>query len=258
MTATLDHARRRLRVTEAEVAALCTVSSSQVAAPDGRAAWERLERSQVVVGEQLPGWVAEIGSVLAAPGLHVVVERHGTEAVVIDQLWATPDHAVIAEAADAGHVELSPLQTALIPYELARLVGLALRPEPPSLHPVTVPAAALTAAEEAVGSGDLDGARQALTDVGVADGDADTVADLLAGRRLSWRITSVWRSSPDDVVASMLVVVDGGAAGLWLSDAADIGDLRTTVTLSPTRPNEVWKRLLGLLPASTATGEPHG
>jgi hypothetical protein len=74
----------------------------------------------------------------------------------------------------------------------------------------------------------------------------------MAGRRLSWRVTSMWASSPTYVVSSTLLVVDGGEGGLWISEV-DGEDETPSVTLQPSRPSEVWEELLRLLPRSQAS-----
>jgi hypothetical protein len=250
VTAAIDHQRQRLHVTADELAALSLLAGPNPAAVEADAARQLLAPLISGAERRLPGWVAELGGVVAAPALHLVVERFAAEAPDVHQIWATPARAAVGAIADDDRIALQPLETVMIPYELARIVGLGPRPRPATRDPIVVAARTLEAAEAA--AADSERCRRLLTDDGTNHDEADVVAALMAGRRLSWRVTSMWASSPTDVASSTLVVIDGGDAGLWISDV-DGEDETASVTLHPSRPSQVWQQLLALLPRSQAS-----
>jgi hypothetical protein len=250
VTAAIDHQRQRLHVTAAELAALSLLAGPNPAAVEADAAWQLLAHLISGAERRLPGWVAELGGVIAAPALHLVVERFAAEAPDVHQIWATPARAAVGAIADDDRIVVHPLETVMIPYELARIVGLGPRPRPATTDPIVVAASVLEAAEGA--AADLKRCRRLLTDAGAEQDEAAIVAALMAGRRLSWRVTSMWASSPTYVVSSTLLVVDGGEGGLWISEV-DGEDETPSVTLQPSRPSEVWEELLRLLPRSQAS-----
>jgi hypothetical protein len=92
---------------------------------------------------------------------------------------------------------------------------------------------------------------------GLTDEQADVVIDLCRERRLTWRVTSIWATSPDEVTIPTTSVIDGGDAGLWFVEVERPDDPETTLTLLPTKPSGVWRRLLLLLPSSDPTKGAH-
>lgn len=248
---TIDHALQRLRLSSEALDALCLLVDPDTSPAGIEAAWQTLTAAGVATERRLPGWIAELAEVVAAPGLRIVVEVSAGDAVVVHQLWATPRRAVVSTPIDDQIIELRGLETAMLPFELARIVGLGPRPVPTDPASITLAATALAAAIEALETHGREHARQILVEHGSSAHHADLVADICTCRHTTWRVTSVWKPTPDSQTTRALTVVDAGDAGLWLSEPDDPRDTGTSVTLTATRPSRAWRQLLDLLPTMT-------
>jgi hypothetical protein len=138
-----------------------------------------------------------------------------------------------------GTIELTPVEPSLLPWAIARWVGLGPR-EHGERRPITVRAEAFGIAGDAVERGDEEAARAAL------DGLDERVLAVLRERRLSWRATSAWSDARGEHVSSV-AVLDAATEGLWLThhDGDD-------VHLEPVPPSRVWEAIDGLMPSPEA------
>lgn len=256
--AAVDTPRRRVRLSAAElgVASLLVVepTNAELDEPEGRECLAALEAARVVRNRQLAGWVAELVAVVVAPQLRVAIETFVAERVLTHSLWATPRHGVLGSPAPDGGVELSPVEPVMIPWAIARAVGLGARPTPARTTDFVLPARVLDEAYTLLDAGDRTAAAALLTaDGGLDGGETDTLLDLLSRRRMSWRASSRWAITEDDEQFRSVDVLDGGGAGLWFSSVADHEAADPLVTLQPTRPGQVWRRIVGLMPVKTET-----
>jgi len=251
----LDTARRRVRLSPGElgVASLLVVdpTHAELDEPEARECLAALEEARVASERQLSGWVAELVAVVVAPQLRIAVETFVAERVVTHSIWATPRHGVLGSPGPDGALELSPVEPVLIPWALARAVGLGARPTPARTTNFVLPARVLDQAYTLLDSGDRTAAAELVTGDGqLASDDAETLLDLLSRRRMSWRASSRWALSETDEQFRSLDVLDGGGSGLWFSSVDDHEAADPLLTLQPTRPGQVWRRLVGLMPTN--------
>jgi hypothetical protein len=250
VTTAIDHARRRLSLSESQLEALRLIAIARNETTDAAAsAWMSLDEAGIAHDGRLPGWVVEVGAVLAEPGIHLVVELLATGEPEIHQVWVRPERSVVGHT-DADHTVLRCYETALVPMELLRLVELGPRPTGAADQPIAIDATVLDHATTAAQNGGHEPAEQILSRAGHDPSTARTLAKLLTERRLSWRVTAVWRTTEDTLTHDQLLAIDSGEQGIWLVDIDPEGPV---VRLHPTPPSQVWRRLLSLLPSPDAS-----
>ncbi len=248
MVASLDVRRAALRVSDEElgvaVMLLAAPEHPSLAEPGSQAAMAGLERAGIVADGGVRGYPARLLAIVAAPKLRVTVETFVAGEPVIEQAWATEREGVLGAVVDGGEIELTPVEPSLLPWAIARSVGLGPR-EQRHEAPIAVPAAALGRAAEAVAAHDAGAAAAALEGCGA--GVSDTLLTVLRERRSSWTATSAWTGEDGEQHVSSVAVLDGGAEGLWLSrhegEAPD-----AIVHLEPVAPSVVWERIVALMP----------
>jgi EspG family len=246
MTARLDIPRAALRLNDDELGAavmlLVAPDHPSLREPGSQAALESLTAAGIVVGGRIEGFPARLLAVVAAPKLRVTVESFVGAATVLEQAWATEREGVWGLAAPDGTIELSPVEPGLIPWAIARAVGLGPRAQPDG-PPLRVPAVLLGAAAEQLADG---GAAAALEELD--PDERERLLALLRERRLSWRASSVWSDRPDSQRISSVAVLDAGVEGLWLTrHEGEPPD--TVVHLEPAAPSAVWDRVVALMPS---------
>lgn len=254
--AVLDTPRRRVRLSTAElgVASLLVVepTHAELDQPEALECLTALEKARVVRDRQLAGWVAELVAVVVAPQLRIAIETFAAERVVTHSVWATPEHGVLGSPGIDGSVELSPVEPMLIPWAIARAVGLGARPAPARATPFLLPARVLDQSYALLDAGDRTAAATLLaTDAGLDGGETDMLLELLRRRRMSWRASSRWAVREGEEQFRSVDVLDGGGSGLWFSSVDDHEAADPMVTLQPTRPGEVWRRIVRLMPGRT-------
>jgi hypothetical protein len=154
----------------------------------------------------------------------------------VEQAWATEREGVWGVVAADGMIELTPIEPGLIPWAVARAVGLGPRDKPDS--------PALQAPAQVLGAAAEGGAAEALSEL--EPEVRERLLAILRERRLSWRATSVWSDSEEQHVTSV-AVLDAGVEGLWLTrHEGEPPD--TIVHLEPVAPSEVWERVVSLMP----------
>jgi hypothetical protein len=222
----LDIARCRLRLTEQEIAEVRTV---RVARP-------------------LPAWAGEALDTVADPGLRIVVRVFTAARPLHHSIWATPRVAVVGEPTDDGRIELSSTEPVLIPFTIARIVGLRRRPVPPGRSMIRMPASVYTSIQDRVGSSaGLDGRNPQ----GIASPEA-TLEAILRQRLMSWRATSAWRDETGQRVTVNVNVTDAGEAGFWRARVEEPESPDPMLLVEPSAARDVWAGLTGLLPRRSA------
>jgi hypothetical protein len=252
VVATLDASRTALLLSDEELGAavmlLAAPDHPSLAEPSSRAAVESLECAGVVADGRVQGYPARLLAVVAAPKLRITIEKFAAGEPVVEQAWATEREGVLGVVTADGRVELTPVEPSLLPWAIARAVGLGPR-ERPHEDELVVEAEALGLAAEALAAGDEDAAAAALAsfDPGVRE----VLPAVLRERRLSWTATSSWAAADGEPRLSSVAVLDAGAEGLWLTrHEGEPPD--TTVHLQPVPPSVVWERIVALMPSPEA------
>ncbi|MBF9128970.1 hypothetical protein I0C86_08230 [Plantactinospora sp. S1510] len=245
-----DPVRRRLRLTDIEVAAVTTVGArdDDPAGGSRRLLAEALTTAGVLHGGVLAGWVDRLLTVVSRPSLRVAVEVV-TSGRVVYPIWATPRAAVVGEPAGDGAVDLSMVDPMMIPFVLAQTVDLRRGPPPPDRPPIRVGGDLLAIVERRLVSGEEPAVlRRLLSADGLSDGDAAVMVDVVQRRRASWRASSVWADESGRHGTEGPHVLDAGDAGLWIVTIERSGPADATQVFTPTAATAVWAELLALLP----------
>ena len=257
--ARLDTARRRVHLSNSELAIATLLAMNadhaELADPEAPSHVAALEEAGALIDGRLVNWVDELVTVVAAPQLRILIETFVADEVVGHHAWATPSHGVLGTPEIEGGRWLSPIEPLLLPWAIARAVGLGRRPPSPVEGPLMLPASLLSNAHDWLASGNRERAEEVLRAVaGLTDTDRRAILDLCWWRRISWRATSLWASGEHEREVRTLTVVDGGDAGLWLSSLDDERASDPVVTLDPVRPSQVWQEILRLLPPAVPAG----
>jgi hypothetical protein len=241
--ASLDIPRTALCLSDAELgAAVMLLTGAQhplMDAPTTQEAVASLEAAGILEDGRPTGYPARLLAIVTAPKLRIAVESYFAGGPRLDQAWATEREGVLGSVTADGTIELTPVEPSLLPWAIARWVGLGPR-EHGERRPITVGAEAFGIAGDAVERGDEEAARAAL------DGLDERVLAVLRERRLSWRATSAWSDARGEHVSSV-AVLDAATEGLWLThhDGDD-------VHLEPVPPSRVWEAIDGLMPSPEA------
>jgi len=229
--ASADVMRGRLRLDVSELDIVARVGTDDGQA--GRMLGQALRPTGAMPDGRLAPWADQLLTVVARPAMRLVVELFAIERTE-SSIWATPALAVLGEPRPEGIIELSGVEPIMLPHLVAWLVGLRNRPRPTEPAAITTSITELAKLEQAARSG-------AAPDT--------ALARLIAVRRFSWRITSVW-VSPSGPHRGELHVVDGDTAGLWRIHVADRKAADPVLTFEPTSASAIWKAIVGLLPTS--------
>lgn len=251
--AVADPARCRLRMTDAELTAVATLGQSgPAAAEDSRQLLaDALTTAGVLTGGTVPGWVDELLRAVAQPALRVAVETVTVGPPLVRQLWANPRDATLGEPVDGGMTELSWLDPVTVLSVIATLLRFRRRPPPTEATVIRLLASQFAAFEK----------RSTARNTATADpppggvlttSDAEVLGRIMARRRVTWRVSTVWADATDSRRSGDLCVIDGGDAGLWEVSIPDRGSEDPVVQLEAVAPSTVWRRLVALLPALTA------
>lgn len=251
--ATLDPSRTALELSEDELSVgarlLAAPGHASLSQPSAVAAIRGLEQAGALENGQPSGYPADLLALVAAPKLRVIVEKFVVERTVIDYAWATERQAVWGEGKGEDAVELTPVEPGLIPWAIARSVGLGPRPRPRLDRPLTLRASALDEAFNRLFAEGSDAAEEALARTQLTADERQAFLELLLGRRLSWRASSC-PAEPGSLEEELawVAVIDGGEGGLWLSEHGG-SEHDPTVTLEPISPGAAWERIVELMPA---------
>ncbi|MGH3342028.1 MAG: hypothetical protein ACRDPK_03925 [Carbonactinosporaceae bacterium] len=251
--ATIDRARGKAWLSDDELRLLPLLASDpdhdQLNSPDGERLRDVLREQGALVGTRLRYPLRGFAELIAAPKLRVVIETFIAESEVTHSVWANEGDAVLGISDAPGVVELSRVEPVLIPWAITYVVGLGPRPKPELGAPVTLPSSALDAAfEAAVGGGRERAAAVLAEQTDLVAPAQHVVADLLVDRRISWRASSIWTDGSGETQTRTVTVVDGGRRGLWLSETDTLRVQDPPVRLEPTRPSNVWRRIVALVP----------
>lgn len=187
--------------------------------------------------------------IIAAPALQIAIETHQAEAALAALLVATTKDGALVERLEPDRWLLRSVEPRLVPLRMADVVGIGARPTPPASRPLDIPGPALRAAWDAAGRGDQAATERALEPAPGLDATERTaVADLLAHRRLSWRVSVTYNTDDGSARRRGLAAVDGGPAGMWETAPLDPADPAAGVRLTPRGSSELWRRLLALVP----------
>lgn len=250
--AVFDLEQQGLRLDDAELLALL----ARAAAPEPMArpselvaADAALTAAGVLVEGAMVPTAARIVAILGAPAMEMHLECYIVADTYALDVSITRDGAVLSRTTPEGLTELRCVELAETPLAILRAVGLGRRNDPPCDHPITVPAAVLT---DLGGRGDADGTAgvEALAAAGLDRADGEIVVLLLMQRRLSFRLTALWRDGDgaDELVSREMTVIDGGRMGLWFSEA---DPATSSARLTPTNVRGVVAGVTALTPVQT-------
>jgi EspG family len=258
--ARLDRTRTAVELTEEELAVIGLLLTS----PDDRALKSRkskalqseLEQAGIVVDGQLEGYAARLMAVIGEPDLRLVIERFTTDEPRPGPFAAVRDDAgVWAETTRDGATDFTPIEPSLIPWAVARAVGLGPRDEANFDGRLELTGRSLQLALDRLTKGDVEKADDELLRTTSLDAsEREVLCKLLVDRRLSWRAFSVWHNAAGEPEVVAVAVVDGGESGFWLSSHEPPGADDAVVVLEPTSAGEVWERIVALVPLPVPTG----
>ena len=249
--ATLDVARTAVRLADDElgtaVMLVAAPDHDSLSDPGARAALDRLRAGGILTDGGLVGYVARLVAVVAAPKLRITVERFVGRETIVEQAWATEREGVLGAVCADGQIELSAVEPSLLPWAIARAVGLGPRERAAVARSLTIEADAFggAAVRAATAPQDADALLRDGTRLDAAERAAVLAA--LVGRRSSWRATSVWTDARGERRLSSVAVLDGGEGGLWLTGHEGEG-ADAVVCLEPVAPSVVWRRIEDLMP----------
>lgn len=213
MTATMNPGAESIRIDRSYVPVLLQLKTMGAIGTDeaSASALSRLEAADLLRAGRLHPMADAVFELVAAPALVVSVERMRLGAVATSTIWATPSGATIGTRVDGEVYELKLANVALLPFHVFELIHLRpLRQAAPV--DVTLPSAAMLAAEALLQDNDDAGAMQELTTAGVGEADSAVALAILGSRVASWRIHSVW-STKDGTETRQCHGMDCGPRG---------------------------------------------
>ena len=175
-----------------------------------------LEQAGIVRDGRLHPAAHHILAPVATPSAVISVETAAETLPEISTIWRKGSRATLGASRDHTVFELHPVESGLLPFYLAALTRLGVRPDP-GLVPISISSDALeTALREC--SGDVEAAEAALQNGGVPATSARIVARLHAAPAGSWQISTLWTENDGTVRDHSLEVIDGGGLGYWEID----------------------------------------
>jgi hypothetical protein len=248
--ARLDPSRTAVELTDDELAAVGTIVTGS-GKPDKQALAE-LERAGVVADGRIPeGYVARMMAVIGDPQLRLMVQRFAAGPPESGPFAAVRDEfGVWSERTRDGTTEFTPVEPSLIPWAVAKAVGIGPRPDPAFEGTLELRASALQLALDRLAENDVESAARELELATELDETGRKVLiAMLLQRRLSWRAFSVL----GETLHASVAAIDGGEGGLWFSEHVDPESPDPLVRLEPTTPADVWERIVGLVPVPVTT-----
>jgi hypothetical protein len=179
------------------------------------------------------------------PGLGAVADpacrlrlwlRDGLGPRKVGEGWVAADAATLLLELPDGLCEFVAVHPTFLPVALVNLVGLGPRPRLPAPGPARLAPPVLDELLDRDATGREPAARLLAAAAGIDD--PSWVRALVTGGRRMWGADARWAAG-----SRGLQVLDT-AVGIWLIDSGS-----AEMALRPSTPTEVWKRLVGLLPA---------
>lgn len=232
---------------------------------------ERTLRARRVVQDGIDGRPVVVDAVRAmlevvgSPGLLGVCALEEDGVVETRFFCASPELGVEHAAIATSVHRFTPFLTRDF---LARLLRFAdLRPaRVPDVDPFEVPLSVLERVGESVSRGEVDAGRVLLMDAGVPEAAAAVFAAAFANKKSTVTVTVLTRPDPEKVVGGMLVWLDAGLDGNWVTEGvddagtvvgagagagggqSDIGSPDPVVLLRPESAEQMAAELLSFLP----------
>jgi hypothetical protein len=177
----------------------------------------------LIRAERLDPLLVTLISVMTNPALVVTVEVAAAPNPRLATIWGTPHRAVLGRTDDSKRFDLIQIEPGLLPFHLAQATGLAPRPLQPFSGGFALPASALDAAEDLIGT-DPTAAEEVLATADVPPLWADRLLTALSHRRSLWTVESVWLGPRQGRNEARLSVLDAGPAGFWRLSETSSGD----------------------------------
>jgi hypothetical protein len=192
---------------------------------------KELERAGIAYDGRLHPMAASMLGTVTDPRLVITVEVTVDGPPEISTLWAAAGRVVLGRPVEPDLFQLSPLEPEYLPFHLAQLTRVGIRPDPPFTGSVAVPDGLLDDLATAWDS-DVDGAVDRLRGAGVDPTWADRLAIAHHHRRRTWRVASLWAGPDRSAHDHELTVLDAGPAGYWVIRPGDEGPSAVTLQVA--------------------------
>jgi hypothetical protein len=187
--------------------------------------------------------------------------------------WLAGSNGVTAEGwPGETECEYAPLEPAMLPWAIARIVNLRRNPlpgahpqEPAGLIELRAPARLVDGAIEVItGLGPGSQQRARRTAIAVLEQDTEleavdrrTLTAIFTELRSTWSITTRWRDGAGSTVTESLTMLDAGPAGYWQRQGSDRDD-PSALRIIRRSAADLWRTLISMLPGQeTLTNLPH-
>ena len=175
---------------------------------------KELERAGIAYDGRLHPMAASMLGTVTDPRLVITIEVTVEGPPDISTLWAADGRVVLGRPVEPDLFQLAPLEPEYLPFHLAQLTQVGIRPDPPFTGSVTVPDGLLDDLGAAWAT-DVDRAVDRLRAAGVDATWADRLAIAHHHRQRTWRIASLWVGPDRSAHDHELTVLDAGPAGYW-------------------------------------------
>lgn len=142
---------------------------------------------------------------MASPDMVVSVEVAEKGGRRFATIWGRGSAATLGTAHDGDSFVLDEIEVGLLPFHLAAVTRLEVRP-PPESEPMIVAGAEVADIPA--------GGAEPLQD-GTEGSGGDLVLRLRAASRSRWTVSSLWGDAEGSVMNSSLEVIDAGPLGYW-------------------------------------------
>ncbi|NKI44324.1 hypothetical protein [Streptomyces physcomitrii] len=260
----IDHARRRLRLSDSHISVLGMIVEEEKLAAELTEARDALERAGLILKDgTLHAELYPLVSTLMDPRLIARIEVTGPQGVLSSGAVVGYEFAFSHEGWP-GETEsvYAPLEIRNLVWELARMVDLHTEPldHGDAAEQIDSTVSTVDRLLEAVGDGE-----DAFEQAGAEVGAPARLAEVLAQLNCMWRITLAWRGEEAEeggMSVTALAVWDCGLEGYWVRELpaepireGEVGE-DCALRVRQTTAKEVWEKITDLLPEAEqfATG----
>ena len=174
---------------------------------------DQLEAAGIAAEGKIHPIARSILAPIADPAVVISINFPMSTTREIATVWRRGQAATVGTSRDRARFELCPIEADLIPFHLAALANLRVRPIA-ELEPIEIAADALAAVTRAVPAS-TEAAWSILRAVGLTDRAIKQLLDLQSPMARRWSVTTLW-SEPDGFVGeNMVEIIDGGPEGYW-------------------------------------------
>jgi hypothetical protein len=268
----IDLARGRARLTLDHVAVLAALRLDRPVPERLRAEHAQLLAAGLIDADGQPvAALRPLLRVLSDADLLIDITTTAAGTATGHGAWLAGSDGVTAEGwpGDA-ECEYAPLEPAMLPWAISRIVGLRRNPlpevcqqAPTVLTEVRAPSRLVDGAIEAIvglGPRSQERAREAAVDVleqnaGLDADDRRTLITVVNEIRSTWSVTTRWRDGTGRTLTASLTVLDAGSVGYWQRQELDQADV-STMRIIRTSAADLWRALISVLPGQAPPTHP--